>query len=208
MKTRLWFTDAIASTNEIYFLWVLFLYISITFKSVWCKWKKQAIYFRSKKCVPEAGIRGTSSNYILQILWDVITWSCPWYLLLAHKSSFRWYPAKRALPAMRKHEQIGPFGRIPLIWAWTPSWQLSMTANSQSVRTLLLTVCQFGWLLTFMVAPCTQRVRVTMWVTLWRRYYTEVSCHPCSWKLRFNLCAATYNAVDVSLFDSLSVSWE
>ena len=29
-----------------------------------------------------------TSNYIPQILWDVITCPCPWYLLLAHKSSY------------------------------------------------------------------------------------------------------------------------
>ena len=33
--------------------------------------------------VPEAGIKGRESNYIPQILWDVITCPCPWYLLLA-----------------------------------------------------------------------------------------------------------------------------
>ena len=33
-------------------------------------------------------------NYIPQILWDVITCPCPWYLLLAHTSSFEtWRPA-------------------------------------------------------------------------------------------------------------------
>ena len=31
--------------------------------------------------------RARTSNYIPQILWDVITCPCPWYLLLAHKSS-------------------------------------------------------------------------------------------------------------------------
>ena len=32
--------------------------------------------------------RAGSSNYIPQILWDVITCPYPWYLLLAHKSSY------------------------------------------------------------------------------------------------------------------------
>ena len=31
--------------------------------------------------------RAGTSNYIPQILWDVITSPCPWYLLLAHKYS-------------------------------------------------------------------------------------------------------------------------
>ena len=30
--------------------------------------------------------------------------------------TFRGYPAKRALSAMRKHGGLGPFGRIPSIW--------------------------------------------------------------------------------------------
>ena len=30
--------------------------------------------------------RAGTSNYIPQILWDVITCPCPWYLLLTHKS--------------------------------------------------------------------------------------------------------------------------
>ena len=32
--------------------------------------------------------RARTSNYILQILWDVITYPCPWYLRLAHKSIY------------------------------------------------------------------------------------------------------------------------
>ena len=32
--------------------------------------------------------RAGTNNYIPQILWDVITCPCPWYLLLAHKSSY------------------------------------------------------------------------------------------------------------------------
>ena len=31
--------------------------------------------------------RPLTSNHIPQILWDVINWSCPWYLLLAQHSS-------------------------------------------------------------------------------------------------------------------------
>ena len=29
------------------------------------------------------------------------------------ENASRWYPAKRALSAMRKHGGLGPFGRIP-----------------------------------------------------------------------------------------------
>ena len=32
--------------------------------------------------------RGGTGNYTPQYLWDVITYLCPWYLLLAHKSSY------------------------------------------------------------------------------------------------------------------------
>ena len=40
--------------------------------------------FVCQKQVSRAG----TSNYIPQILWNVITYSCPWYLPLAHKSSY------------------------------------------------------------------------------------------------------------------------
>ena len=39
-------------------------------------------------CQKQISMTGTS-NYIPQILWDVITCPCPWYLLLALKSSIR-----------------------------------------------------------------------------------------------------------------------
>ena len=35
---------------------------------------------------PEAAIKGRTSNYIPQILWDVISCLCPWYLLLTQRS--------------------------------------------------------------------------------------------------------------------------
>ena len=39
--------------------------------------------------------RAGTSNYIPQILWDVITCPCPWYLILVHQSSYMyiciWY---------------------------------------------------------------------------------------------------------------------
>ena len=34
-------------------------------------------------CVPEADIKGGTSNHIPQYMWDVITCPCHWYLLLA-----------------------------------------------------------------------------------------------------------------------------
>ena len=37
---------------------------------------------------PKQVSRAGTSNYIPQILWDVITCPCPWHLLLAHKSSY------------------------------------------------------------------------------------------------------------------------
>ena len=40
------------------------------------------------ECQKQVSRTGTS-NYIPQYLWDVITCPCPWYLLLAHKSSIR-----------------------------------------------------------------------------------------------------------------------
>ena len=41
--------------------------------------------------------RAGTSNYIPHYLWDVITCPCPWYMLLAHKSSTvrRWWLAWR-----------------------------------------------------------------------------------------------------------------
>ena len=41
-----------------------------------------------RSCAPEAG----TSNYIPQTLWAVITCPCPWYLILAHKSSYIYSP--------------------------------------------------------------------------------------------------------------------
>ena len=36
--------------------------------------------------------RAVTSNYSPQDLWDVITCACPWYLLLAHKSTYAQCP--------------------------------------------------------------------------------------------------------------------
>ena len=42
-------------------------------------------WLKASKC---AFTRAGTSNYIPQILWGVISYSWPWYLLLAHKSSY------------------------------------------------------------------------------------------------------------------------
>ena len=47
-----------------------------------------------RSVVPEAGIKAGTSNSLPQILWDVITCPCPWYLLLAQHSSHRVHPTK------------------------------------------------------------------------------------------------------------------
>ena len=39
--------------------------------------------------VPETGIEGMGNNNMQLYLWDVNTCPCPWYMLLAHKSSNR-----------------------------------------------------------------------------------------------------------------------
>ena len=46
------------------------------------------------RCImPEAYFsRAEASNYIPQILWDVITCPCPWYMLLAQHSSYELCP--------------------------------------------------------------------------------------------------------------------
>ena len=46
-----------------------------------------SVNVRRQKQVSSAG----TSNYIPQILWDVITCSCPWYLLLAQHSWYIFY---------------------------------------------------------------------------------------------------------------------
>ena len=68
-----------------------------------------------QKQVPRAG----TSNYIPQILWDVITFPCPWYLLLAQQSSYttdgcsiaevlkKTFGAKLALTSMLDQCQAG-----------------------------------------------------------------------------------------------------
>ena len=41
-------------------------------------------------CVLEKQVsRAETSNYVPQIIWDVITWPCPWYPLLVTKSSIQ-----------------------------------------------------------------------------------------------------------------------
>ena len=39
----------------------------------------------SRTRVPQANIRAGKSNYVPQYLWNVITFPCPWYMLLAHQ---------------------------------------------------------------------------------------------------------------------------
>ena len=51
------------------------------------------------KCHKQLSRAGTS-NYISQIPWAVITWPCPWYLLLAHHSSCETYTPIFQLPTM------------------------------------------------------------------------------------------------------------
>ena len=54
-----------------------FVFLALTHQYV-CLWQKQVS-------------RGGASNYISQILWDVITCPCPWYLLLAQHTSYMTY---------------------------------------------------------------------------------------------------------------------
>ena len=45
------------------------------------------LLWQLRNVMPEAGMKGRESNYIPQLLWDVITCPCPSYLLLAQHSS-------------------------------------------------------------------------------------------------------------------------
>ena len=47
-------------------------------------------YCHIRICVLESEVsRAEASNYTLRLLWDVITCPCPWYLFLAHTSSYQ-----------------------------------------------------------------------------------------------------------------------
>ena len=59
-----------------------------------------------RSVVSEPGIKGRASNYIQQILWDVITCPYPWGLLLAQHSSI----------ISRKHNDIFVFSIICQCW--------------------------------------------------------------------------------------------
>ena len=48
-------------------------------------------YFGWLVCQKQVSRAGTS-NYIPQILWDVITCPCLWYLLLTHRSTYLYHP--------------------------------------------------------------------------------------------------------------------
>ena len=52
---------------------------------------------------------------------------------LLRLTTFRWYPAKRALPAMLTHGRYGPFGSIPSIYALRVDVYSPMFAASGSV---------------------------------------------------------------------------
>ena len=58
----------------------------------WCvdktEWKYTIHPMRSGVLCPKKVSRARTSNYIPQILWDVITCPCPWYMLLAQHSIF------------------------------------------------------------------------------------------------------------------------
>ena len=58
-------------------LYMIFMYVSVIDVYVWIRWCQESRY-------PECGWIITSLN----ILWDVITYTCPPYLLLAPKSSY------------------------------------------------------------------------------------------------------------------------
>ena len=52
--------------------------------------------------------RAGTSNYIPQILWDVITCPCPWYLLPAQHSSYEL--RAKTLWRNKSHGDLSPFG--------------------------------------------------------------------------------------------------
>ena len=53
--------------------------------NIYMDWQIKCVWgFVGQKQVARTG----AGNYISRYLWDVITCACPWYLLLAHKSSY------------------------------------------------------------------------------------------------------------------------
>ena len=50
-------------------------------------WLAFVLMIKFRNVVPDVGIKGGAKNYIPQILWDVITYPCTWYRLLAQRSS-------------------------------------------------------------------------------------------------------------------------
>ena len=73
-------------------------------------------------------------------LWVRVALSCirlegrkPW-TDYSHIYIYRWYPAKRALPAMLTHGRYGPFGRIPSIYTINMQIQFLMYVYGNRVQ--------------------------------------------------------------------------
>ena len=54
-------------------------------KTQWWWWARLS-HTRGRVWQKQVSMAGTS-NYIPHILWNIIIWPCPWYFLLAHKST-------------------------------------------------------------------------------------------------------------------------
>ena len=60
----------------------------------------------------------TTSNYIPQILWDVITCPCPWHLLLTHRSSHE----KTIFEHSTRWHTPSPPVSLKSLWYHLPYW--------------------------------------------------------------------------------------
>ena len=83
-----WLTGSTLERSAIYesnILWPYVILIENTSQESWSIWINWSLlwWLVCQKQVSRAG----TSNYTPQLLWDVITCTCPWYLLLARKSS-------------------------------------------------------------------------------------------------------------------------
>ena len=87
------------------------------------RWK---VYIVAVKFVLQCARAGTS-NYILQIMWDVITCHCSWYLMLVRKSSFITIPGEKNNRYIREHYGVVILG--------------ALASQTTGVSVVCLTVC-------------------------------------------------------------------
>ena len=71
--------------------------------------------------VPEHVSRARTSKYILQYVWDVITCSCPWYVLLTQHSCTQFYFCGGVILSVMCWFMwfISPFSLLLFPWNWS-----------------------------------------------------------------------------------------